>query len=77
MPAVNALKHLLTPSFRDGFFAGLAAPALLFTGFAAPEPVRAPEAAPLTGSTREALAGDWQRVGDDLRAAMARHGKTA
>lgn len=62
-------------AFRRGFLKGLAAPVMLFSAGNFPAP-RA--AAPLTVPARsdaEALAGDWQRVGDDLRRALARHGE--
>lgn len=62
-------------AFRHGFLKGLAAPALLFNVDAVPAPIAV---APLTVPPRtdaEALAGDWQRVGDDLRRALARHGE--
>lgn len=64
-------------AFRHGFLKGLAAPVLLFHAEPLPPAaIVAPVAMP-ERSDREALAGDWRRVGGDLRAALARHGKAA
>lgn len=63
-------------AFRHGFLKGLAAPTLLFNVDAVPAPIAV---APLTVPPRtdaEALAGDWQRVGADLRTALGRYGET-
>jgi len=74
---MNAPKRLFSPSFRDGFFAGLAAPVLLFADFSAPEPVIAPEPTLSKLTDMESIAEDWRRVGGDLRTAIARHGEAA
>lgn len=63
-------------AFRHGFLKGLAAPVMLFHTEALSLPAVAPLVTPLR-SDSEALAGDWRRVGGDLRRAIARHGEAA
>lgn len=52
----------LASAFLTGLLMGMAAPALILTN-------TTPRAAP---SISDALAGDWQRVGADMRAATQR-----
>lgn len=57
----NQTPDLIT-SFWTGVFMGLAAPALMLTPF-----VNRP-----VPSVPETLAGDWQRIGSDMRTAIGR-----
>lgn len=70
-------KRTPPQAFRHGFLKGLAAPVMVFHAELLPDiPAIAPVPLPAR-SDREALAGDWRRVGGDLRAALARHGEAA
>ena len=62
-------------AFVQGFTKGLGAPVMLFGNFKAPTmpavlPVQPASQAPLA-----AIAGDWNRVGNDIRTAVRSHGQ--
>ncbi len=64
-------------SFAQGFIKGLAAPVMLYHVETAPE---APHISPIQAPPRlscDALAGDWCKIGRDLRAVIDQHGKTS
>jgi len=70
-------KHRQSQAFLHGFVKGLAAPIMLFNVEGAPGIPRVDPVALPQRTDREALAGDWRRVGDDLRAVITRHGEAA
>lgn len=57
-------------AFMRGFWKGLAAPMMLFTSYTLPAEAQPAEFTPL--ARRPAPASDWVRVGEALRAALAR-----
>lgn len=63
------------PAFTHGFLKGLGAPVVLFGGLAMPHiPLVQQVVPPGQFST---IAGDWAKIGDDIRAATAAYGKEA
>ena len=68
------IDFLSTPkkAFEQGFLKGLGAPFMLFGGFESS--ARIPEVQPVKPASHErGLPGDWERIGQDLRAAFKRH----
>ena len=62
-------------AFLQGFTKGLGAPVMLFGNFEAPTmPVVLP-VQPATQAPLAAIAGDWARVGNDIRAASRNYGQ--
>ena len=62
-------------SFAHGFLKGLAAPVMLFHSEAAPPVPEVEYLQPPIGSVRDALAGDWKKIGGDMKVVIGRHGK--
>ena len=62
-------------AFTGGFLRGLAAPAMLYRS---PEFPPLPKFEPVTAPSypiEQALAGDWARIGADMRKVIEQHGK--
>lgn len=59
-------------AFRNGFQKGLGAPFMLYGTFTTPVPY-APITPVVPTTSPAGLAGDWQRIGNDLRSAITQH----
>lgn len=70
-------KRTPEQSFRHGFLKGLAAPMMLFHVEELPAPTVVGPVTLMNRSDAEALAGDWRKVGNDMRSAIVRYGEAA
>jgi hypothetical protein len=72
------LKVSRKTAFASGFLKGLGAPFLLYGSFDAPAlPSIDQVTLPKRKNDREALAGDWEKVGCNIRSAIEKYGKEA
>jgi len=72
------MKSSTRKIFLSSFVSGLAAPVLLFSDFSSPEVKKAGRCLPgATNDAMNALAGDWRKIGGDIKVAMSKHGKAA
>lgn len=62
-------------AFAHGFLKGLAAPVVLFGNFAAPQIPAVQQIVP--PGQRSTIAGDWSKIGDDIRNATTSYVKEA
>lgn len=62
-------------AFAQGFLKGLGAPVVLFGHFAGPQIPAVQQIVPPGQSST--IAGDWAKIGDDIRNATVHYGKEA
>lgn len=69
-------RSFISKAFRVGFVSGLGAPGMLFPDFLAPTVRRAKvQVHPIRREDGYAIAGDWIRVGGDIRSAVKQYGE--
>ncbi len=74
--ATNPKHQVRRGAFARGFWRGLAAPLMLYSGNALPAELRDYKFKPLEPMARGDVGSDWKRVGDALRGAACKsHGQ--